>query len=77
VDAVFEDLRGLGNRSRNGALRLPIAVPEPLRWRSWAADPEGITGDQLLGFVNNTLFPGLKELKVYGTDPRAHVGRSK
>ncbi|MDE2589546.1 MAG: type I restriction-modification system subunit M N-terminal domain-containing protein, partial [Patescibacteria group bacterium] len=35
-------------------------IPENLRWRSWAADEEGITGDALLNFVNNELFPKLK-----------------
>ena len=35
-----------------------------LRWRSWAANPEGITGDGLLDFANNTLFPALKGLEV-------------
>ena len=28
-------------------------IPEALRWRNWAADPEGMTGDELLDFVNN------------------------
>ncbi len=37
-------------------------IPTKLRWRAWAADPEGITGDELLGFINEQLFPGLKEL---------------
>ncbi|MDQ0340524.1 type I restriction enzyme M protein [Caldalkalibacillus uzonensis] len=37
-------------------------IPEELRWRNWAADDEGMTGDELLDFVNNKLFPGLKEL---------------
>ena len=32
-------------------------IPAHLRWRSWAADPEGITGDELLAFVNGDLFP--------------------
>lgn len=31
-----------------------------LRWRTWASDPEGDTGDTLLAFVNDTLFPALK-----------------
>ena len=31
-------------------------VPARCRWRNWAADPEGITGDELLDFVNNDLF---------------------
>lgn len=39
-------------------------IPEKLRWRSWATDPEGMTGDGLLDFINNQLFRGLKELKV-------------
>lgn len=39
-------------------------LPEELRWRIWAANEEGMTGDELLDFVNNTLFPQLKELPV-------------
>ena len=39
-------------------------IPNELRWRNWASDPEGMTGDSLLDFVNNSLFPVLKELKV-------------
>jgi len=35
-----------------------------LRWRAWAADPEGLTGDKLLDFVNLTLFPALKGMEV-------------
>lgn len=37
-------------------------LPERLRWDNWAADPEGITGDALLEFVNDELFPTLKNL---------------
>jgi Type I restriction-modification system methyltransferase subunit len=37
-------------------------LPEELRWRNWAADSEGITGEELMEFVNNRLFPALKEL---------------
>ena len=33
-------------------------IPEHLRWRNWAADAEGITGDALLDFVNVQLSPG-------------------
>ncbi len=33
-----------------------------LRWSAWATDEEGITGDALLDFVNNTLLPKLKAL---------------
>src|ERR1700755_3644836 len=28
-------------------------IPERLQWRNWAADPEGITGQALLDFVND------------------------
>ena len=41
-------------------------IPENLQWRAWAADPEGITGDALLAFINTQLFPQLKELSVAG-----------
>ena len=41
-------------------------IPKALRWRSWAGDPEGITGDELLTFVNTELFPKLKALSVAG-----------
>lgn len=51
-------------------------IPEGLRWRDWAADDEGITGDTLLNFVNNELFPTLKELPVMGIKDRANIVRS-
>lgn len=35
-----------------------------LQWRNWAANDEGITGDPLILFVNNELFPDLKTLPV-------------
>ncbi|MCU7548140.1 type I restriction-modification system subunit M [Chitinophagaceae bacterium LB-8] len=40
-------------------------IPKDLRWRNWAADEEGMTGDELLDFVNNSLFPRLKDLKLH------------
>lgn len=42
-------------------------IPEELRWRNWALDNmdgEALTGDDLLDFVNNKLFPTLKNLKI-------------
>ena len=51
-------------------------IPEPLQWRSWAADPEGITGEALIGFINDDLFPTLKGLQVAGdTGARRRVVR--
>ena len=38
-------------------------IPEPCRWSSWAYDDKSgsaMTGDKLLNFVNNVLFPVLK-----------------
>ncbi|HWH84910.1 MAG TPA: class I SAM-dependent DNA methyltransferase [Burkholderiaceae bacterium] len=37
-------------------------IPEHLRWRHWADDAEGRTGEGLLEFVNAQLFPKLKTL---------------
>lgn len=37
-------------------------LPKHLRWSEWATDAEGITGDALLDFVNNTLLPKLQTL---------------
>jgi type I restriction enzyme M protein len=48
----------------NPAYQSPI--PASLQWRAWAGDPEGITGDALMSFVNDTLFPQLKALPVTG-----------
>jgi len=41
-------------------------LPESLRWSTWAADEEGITGEPLLNFVNNDLLPKLKSLTGRG-----------
>lgn len=44
------------------------------RWSNWAADAEGITGDELIDFVNNELFPALKKLATSaGVDARGRV----
>ena len=48
-------------------------IPEHLQWRNWAADPEGITGQALLDFVNNDLFTTLKDLSVTGASRRRVV----
>ncbi len=43
-------------------------IPPELQWRNWAEDDEGITGDELINFVNNKLFPTLKNLTVASDD---------
>lgn len=32
--------------------KFKAAIEPPYRWRDWAADPQGITGDELLAFIN-------------------------
>lgn len=47
-------------------------IPENCRWENWAKDDKSgkaMTGDTLLNFVNNTLFPMLKTLPVDGETP--------
>ncbi len=52
--------------------RLPI--PEQYLWRSWAADNQGMTGEELLEFINADLFPRLKNLTApIHTNPRGFV----
>jgi type I restriction enzyme M protein len=41
-------------------------LPQNLRWSDWATNAEGITGDPLLEFVNNTLLPSLKKFSGTG-----------
>jgi type I restriction enzyme M protein len=48
-------------------------VPTKFRWSSWAADPEGITGDELIRFIDHPtdgLFVCLKELKAPDSDKK-------
>ena len=47
-------------------------IPEACRWQNWAHDDKSgraLTGEQLLDFVNNTLFPTLKKLPVDASTP--------
>jgi type I restriction enzyme M protein len=59
---------------RQDGYRSPI--PTNYQWRVWAADPEGITGEELLAFINEELFPALKNLVAStGTGDRRPVVR--
>jgi type I restriction enzyme M protein len=53
-------------------LKYKSPIPVDLQWRSWAENDEGITGDELINFVNNKLFPALKELQI-GLDDKLGV----
>jgi type I restriction enzyme M protein len=49
-------------------------LPEKIRWRNWAVNPEGMTGEELLDFVNNNLFKTLKSLKLdEKSDQRGYI----
>lgn len=57
-------------------LKYQSPLPQELRWRTWATNPEGITGDKLLDFINNQLFRRLKDLSFDETDdPRGFMVR--
>ncbi len=46
-------------------------LPQHLRWRNWAANPEGMTGEELADFINLQLFPTLKnKLSLQGAQGR-------
>ena len=47
-------------------------LPENLRWRNWAVDKKdgnALTGDELLAFVNEELFPGIEKLDINENTP--------
>ncbi|MEH7125596.1 class I SAM-dependent DNA methyltransferase [Bacillus sp. JJ1773] len=51
-------------------------IPEGLKWRDWAVDRkdgEALTGDALLYFVNNKLFPTLKNLEIDEETPMSQI----
>lgn len=48
-------------------------IKEELRWRNWAVDKKdgnSLTGGSLLSFVNDKLFPALKEIEIDETTPQ-------
>ncbi len=49
-------------------------IPPQYHWHNWAADAEGMTGDDLLAFVDRDLFPTLREIPV-GANRRALIVR--
>lgn len=51
-------------------------IPEKYRWRNWAIDRKdgkALTGDVLLNFVNNELFPTLKSLDIQDDSPMSKI----
>jgi type I restriction enzyme M protein len=51
-------------------------IPLEFRWSTWASNPEGITGEELIDFINEELFPSLKNLELRGPSlPRIRIVR--
>ncbi len=51
------------------------AIPKKYRWRNWAANKEGITGDELLDFIGE-MFKALKALNASKEDdPKGYIVR--
>lgn len=64
----FDDLE-IKNKALNSKYR-PV-IENPYRWRDWASNDEGTTGTELIKFINDKLFPHLRELKgSKENDPR-------
>ncbi len=58
--------------------RYKSVIPEKFQWRNWATDPEGITGDELILFIDHPtdgLFATLKNLNAPHAPQRAALVR--
>ena len=58
--------------------RYQSVIPEKFQWRNWATDPEGITGDELILFIDHPtdgLFANLRQLKAPHSPQRAMLVR--
>lgn len=58
--------------------RYQSVIPEKFQWRNWATDPEGITGDELILFIDHPtdgLFANLRQLKAPHSAQRAMLVR--
>lgn len=56
--------------------RFKSAIPEKCRWRNWAkgkSQKDQMTGDDMVDFVNNTLFPELKNLSITAQSSRRRI----
>lgn len=58
--------------------RYKSVIPTKLQWRNWATDPEGITGEELILFIDHPtdgLFVALRNLKAPHAPQRATLVR--
>lgn len=51
-------------------------IPEEYRYRTWGANDEGITGDELKNFINLKLFPALRDLQISEKDDSGFIIKS-
>jgi len=50
-------------------------IPSKYQWNSWASDSEGMTGDDLINFVDGELFPALRNIEITPENKRAYIVR--
>ena len=58
--------------------RYKSVIPEKFQWRNWAADSEGLTGEELILFIDHPtdgLFAALRNLKAPHAPQRAALAR--
>jgi type I restriction enzyme M protein len=55
--------------------RYVSSMPKKLQWRNWAADDEGMTGEELKEFIDGKLIPQLKNLDVSSGKKRTLIIR--
>lgn len=58
--------------------RYKSVIPEKFQWRNWATDPEGLTGEDLIVFIDHPtdgLFANLRNLKAPHSPQRAELVR--
>jgi len=55
-DEEMEDMDETGN--------YVSPIPTEYQWRNWAANDEGITGEDLINFIDHKLFPDLSNLNI-------------
>lgn len=71
LDGKDQELELIRDRYRS-------VIPAKFQWRNWAADPEGITGEELILFIDHPtdgLFAALKNLRVSHAPERAALVR--
>src|SRR4030043_1072257 len=50
-------------------------IPDIIKWRNWAGNDEGITGDELKEFIDGRVLPKLKSLDISTGNKRALIIR--